>query len=215
MTVATLTAVSGTGTLGSFLGKGRGRVAIASVTATKVMNEVFAHEGAQGENTGSAKAGMALAKDLEKVFKDKLKPPQSAKKMAEAYNKYAKTVMAAAGKPILTGAEVKLLEATILQAIAMPAGGTPIKFAQAWANGVQTFWSAPPVQFTFGPYIGPVMVTMAAPLIQPLVVVLLNLPGATPASSGKRLAAALMAGTMTTTVQMVAPQLPPIVATLK
>jgi hypothetical protein len=69
----------------------------------------------------------------------------AATKMANAYTNYCRTGLFGTSVPTILPGATALLQATLLNAMATPVSGTPAKFAQAWANGVQAFWLAPPV----------------------------------------------------------------------
>jgi uncharacterized protein (DUF486 family) len=89
-------------------------------------------------------------------------PRLAAQKMAKAYDNYARTAMAAASTPVITGLEAQKLEQTLYTAISNPRVGMAPIIAAAWGAGVMAYWMAPPVPFV-GPQTG--MVLQAATVV--------------------------------------------------
>jgi hypothetical protein len=89
------------------------------------------------------------------VFKGYPKTPQAgAQRLAKAYDTYARAVTASsassvggAATPNFTGTEVKRLEALLLSVLVSPKTAMPLKLANAWANGVVSYWFGPPLTF--------------------------------------------------------------------
>lgn len=101
-----------------------------------------------------------LEAGLLKVFKAQkgLSASDAAKGWADAYDSYAKMATAGGIPAVLTGAEALGLEKKLFAVLSAPKTAVPGKIALAWATGVVSFWSAPPV--SFGP--GKVAVAAAA-----------------------------------------------------
>lgn len=148
-----------------------------------------------------------LEAGLLKVFKaqDGLSASDSAQKMAKAYGDYAQMAMAGGIPPILTGLETMALQKTLYAVMSAPKAATAATMAAAWATGVVSFWSAPPV--SFGP--GKVIVAaLALPIITPgLTAVFLNGQN-TAESSASQMATVLDLATKTVIVLMPVPPPP-------
>lgn len=137
-------------------------------------------------------------------------PRESARKMAAAYDAYAKAAQAAPGKPQFTGSEARALEAVLYPAIVNYYSGTPERIAQAWAQGIQAYWLGPVIQFTGGGVLTGMATAMpgSAPLVPALVAVYRDL-GNSFDSCAQRVAAALHAATTTTVVTYLMAGSPP------
>ena len=107
----------------------------------------------------------SLQKSLLDIYKAKPKSAdEAAKKLAKAYDDYAKNAMALASTPVFTGMEVTLLEKTLRPALNVP--GAPPILALAWGLGVMSYWMAPPVAFV-GAQAGAVTLALVQPIIVP------------------------------------------------
>jgi hypothetical protein len=148
-----------------------------------------------------------LEADIKAAFDAQGEPADTAQAIADAYEKYAKGGLAGAAPPTLTGSEKTLYAKTIESAISNPDAGNPVLFATALANGLVTFWSAPPVIFSAGPILG--MATPPAGAAAAISVISAGLaPGNTPDVAAKTIATALDAATKTTIVVFTAPPPP-------
>lgn len=87
-----------------------------------------------------------LAAALKAIFESMPPDPdQCAEAMANAYADYCETAIFGGCFPVITGVHRSALKAVLYAAIADPALGLPNKMSQAWATGVDAFWTAMPV----------------------------------------------------------------------
>lgn len=108
-----------------------------------------------------------LAVGLANVFRSQpVIGADAANKIANEYDIYCKMALAPPGAPVFTGMEKNTFEGLIAAALATADTGSAAMVATAFANAVQAYWLAPPVQFSGGPAIG--MVT-AVPGAQSIV----------------------------------------------
>lgn len=155
-----------------------------------------------------------LIKQVADAFKAQAAPTEVAQKIAEAYEAYARTGMAAAALPVLTGAEKTVYANTIAAAIASPQTGNPALFAQALALGAMAFWTLPPVIFSTPPLVGAATVMPGAPAAQAAMTAALSniSPGNTEDVVAQAIGTALDIATKTCVVVFSAPLpvLPPV-----
>lgn len=136
----------------------------------------------------------------------------SAKKMASAYDSYAKAALALGGTPILTGGEKTTLESTLRSAMKSH-NGAIATYAAAWYQGIVAFWS--PVVWTPPPGYGPGAMTVPpAATIQSGLIANMSAPNEAPVWAQKQATAlhAGVAGIMIVTFPPVPPTPAPLVA---
>lgn len=119
-----------------------------------------------------------------------------ATRLANAYNAYALTALAGVAAPIFTGTESARLASILLPSILTP--GPAQRFAQAFADGLLSFWTVPPVVFTDGVNAGVPLFTTGPILTASLTVALAAPQDATLAAQS--IAAALDTATRSITV---------------
>ena len=148
-----------------------------------------------------------LESGLLSVFKaqDGLSASDAAQKWAKAYADYAQMAMAGGIPGVLTGAEAKGLESKLYGVLSSPKSATAGTIALAWATGVVSFWSAPPV--SFGP--GKVIVAaLALPIITPGLTAVFSNTKNSPDSCAAQMASTLDTATKTVIVLMPVPPPP-------
>lgn len=153
-----------------------------------------------------------LESGLLAVFKAQkgLSASDAAQKWAKAYADYAQMGMAGGIPAVLTGAEAKGLESKLYSVLSAPKSATAGSIALAWATGVVSFWSAPPV--SFGP--GKVIVAaLALPIITPGLTAVFSNGKNTPEGCASQMASTLDSATKTVIVLLPVPP-PPHPATV-
>jgi len=149
-----------------------------------------------------------LSAELTGVFSsDNPSGAVAAQKIASAYDKYCKTAMASAATPLFTGLEAKALEGVIAGAMANNNGAAAI-VANAIQLGVQSYWTAPPVQFVGTPMIGMVSAMLGVAAIGPALTEALSNNNNQPATIAQSIAEVLDAATKTVMVVFTAPPPP-------
>jgi hypothetical protein len=122
--------------------------------------------------------------------------------MASAYFTYAGAAIFGGSAPTIAPALRAAMGATLLGAIATPAGGSPAALAAAWSSAVATFWTAVPVT---GGQTGATVGCPGAPgLVASLTGVYSN-TGNTAAGCAQQTATALDAATKTVTAAVAPP----------
>lgn len=148
-----------------------------------------------------------LEAGLLQVFKAQkgLSASDSAQKQAKAYADYAQMGMAGGVPPVLTGAEAKGLESKLSQVLSAPKSATAGSIALAWATGVVSFWSSPPVSFGAGKVL---LAALALPIITPgLTACFASIPKS-PEACAAQMATALDLATKTVIILMPTPPPP-------
>ena len=150
-----------------------------------------------------------LAVGLAKIFRDQpVSGADAANKVAKEYDTYCKTALAPPGAPIFTGMEKNTFEGLIAAALATADTGSAAMVAMAFANAVQAYWLAPPVQFSGGPVMGMVTaVPGAQSIVGPLSSALSNTQN-TEDTIGQVIATQLDVATKTVLVTFTAPPPP-------
>ncbi len=156
---------------------------------------------------------MQLAfQDLAMNYPDK--PEDVAKKMADAYDKYAQGALALGGTPIFTGSEKKVIESTLLPVLKNQ-NGVIAAYATAWYTAVVAYWAPvvwnPPVPATHGPG---VVTIPPLPTIQVQLIAGMSAPNEAPVWAQLQ-ATALhtgIAGIMTVTFPPIPPTPSPLLA---
>lgn len=138
-----------------------------------------------------------LEAKLLQIFTNQFDYPLAARELAGAYADYSQTALAAASAPTFIGTERNLLAQTLLAAIVNPTTGTPAKMAQAWTDGVRTFWLTPPVAFAGAAGIGPATAFVGEPLLLSLLTTLFSNISNTTQTAARQLAEYLDAATKT------------------
>lgn len=139
-------------------------------------------------------------------------PEDSARKMASAYDSYAKAAIALGGTPIFTGSEKSALESALMPAFKNNRS-VIATYANAWYQGIVAYWT--PVLWTPPPgyAIGAVTVPPAA-TITSLLVSTMSAPNEAPVWAQSQATAlhAGVAGVMIVTFPPVPPTPAPLLA---
>ena len=148
-----------------------------------------------------------LEAGLLKVFKAQkgLSAADAAKKWAKAYADYAQMGMAGGVPAVLTGAEAQGLESKLAAVLSSPKTATAASIALAWATGVVSFWSAPPVSFGPGKVI---LAALALPIITSGLTTAFEDTNTTAAACAAAMADALDSATKTVKVLLPVPPPP-------
>lgn len=151
-----------------------------------------------------------LESGLLNVFKaqDGLSASDAAQKWAKAYADYAQMAMAGGIPAVLTGAEAKGLESKLYSVLSAPKSATASSIALAWATGVVSFWSAPPVSFGPGKV---VLAALALPIISPGLTAVFSDTKTSPENCASQMASTLDSATKTVKVLLPVPPPPKVV----
>lgn len=127
----------------------------------------------------------------------------AAKQLALTYTAYAQTGQFGASVPTLLPINTAALEQALLGAMVLPAAGSPVLMASAWATGLTGFWL--PGTPVLGPQVGVVNGCAGAALvISPLTAVFSNV-FSTAQLTASLMASAIHAATLTTTATVAPP----------
>lgn len=150
-----------------------------------------------------------LSTQLASVFKSRPSSGvEAAQKIADAYDAYCKTAVAAPGVPVFTGAEKMNFFGILSPALASADAGDPNVVAQAFSDALMAYWMSPPVMFVGGPASGMVTVVSGySAIVTPIAVALKNTSN-TEDSTGMQIATQLDIATKTVLVTYTTPPPP-------